>query len=66
MTTNHSERIIRIKAVLAQTGLNRTSLYRKIQVGTFPRQIALSQRCVGWRQSSVSEWIRTTCEHSEG
>jgi prophage regulatory protein len=66
MTTNQSERIIRIKAVLALTGLSRTSLYRKIQLGTFPRQIALSQRCVGWRQSAVSEWIRTTCEHSEG
>ena len=66
MTTNHSERIIRIKAVLAQTGLSRTSLYRKIQLGTFPRQVALSQRCVGWHQSAISEWIRTTCKDSEG
>ena len=37
--TANNERIIRLKTVLARTGLSRSTLYRKIADGTFPRQI---------------------------
>src|SRR3546814_359577 len=33
------ERIVRIKTVLARTGLSRSTLYRKIAEGTFPCQV---------------------------
>ncbi len=52
------DRIIRLKTVLERTGLSRSTLYRKIQQGTFPKQIRISERCAGWRQSAVSEWLR--------
>jgi prophage regulatory protein len=52
------DRIIRLKAVLERTGLSRSTLYRKIQQGTFPKQIRISERCAGWRQAAVSEWLR--------
>jgi len=44
--------------VLDRTGLSRSTLYRKIQEGTFPRQIALGARSAGWRESSVSAWMQ--------
>jgi hypothetical protein len=25
--------------------------------GTFPRQIVISTRCVGWREAAVGEWL---------
>jgi prophage regulatory protein len=56
--SDSDERIIRLKAVLERTGLSRSTLYRKIQLGTFPKQIRISERCAGWRQSAVSEWLR--------
>ena len=31
------DRIIRLKTVLARTGLSRSTIYRKIAEGTFPR-----------------------------
>jgi prophage regulatory protein len=53
-----NDRILRIKAVLARTGLSRSTLYRKIQNGTFPRQIHIGIRCAGWRESEVGAWMR--------
>ena len=44
--------------MLDRTGLSRSTLYRKIQEGTFPRQIALGARSAGWRESSVSAWMQ--------
>lgn len=51
-------RILRIRTVLERTGLSRSTLYRKIQEGRFPRQIAISTRCTGWRESAVNEWLK--------
>lgn len=54
---NNSDRIIRLKTVLARTGLSRTTLYRKIGEGTFPRQVKISVHGAGWYESSVNHWI---------
>ncbi|MBG0792270.1 AlpA family phage regulatory protein [Methylocystis sp. H62] len=52
-----AERIIRIKTVLARTGLSRSTLYRKIAEGTFPRQVPISINGAGWHESAVDRWI---------
>jgi prophage regulatory protein len=57
-TADKPDRILRLPAVLDRTGLSRSTLYRKIQQGAFPRQIALSARCAGWRESAVEAWMR--------
>ena len=54
---NNPDRIIRMKTVLARTGLSRSTLYRKIAEGTFPRQIPISVHGAGWHESSVNRWI---------
>jgi prophage regulatory protein len=56
--TDNNDRILRIKAVLDRTGPSRSTLYRKIQKGTFPRQVQISTRCSGWRESAVKTWMR--------
>lgn len=53
-------RILRLNAVLDRTGLNRSTLYRKIQQGTFPKQIAIAQRCAGWRETEIDDWERNS------
>lgn len=52
------DRILRLPAVLDRTGLSRSTLYRKIQEGIFPSQIALGARSAGWRESAVAAWMR--------
>ncbi len=56
--STHPERIIRLGAVLERTGLSRSTLYRKVADGSFPRQVAISRRCVGWRASELELWLR--------
>ena len=51
-----ADRYLRIDIVLKMTGLSRSTLYRKVNDGTFPRQIQLSERCIGWRLSDVELW----------
>jgi prophage regulatory protein len=48
---------------LERTGLSRSTLYRKIQLGTFPRQIAISERCAGWRESAVKAWAENPANY---
>ena len=42
-----SDRIVRLKTVLARTGLSRSTIYRKIAEGTFPPQIKISVNGAG-------------------
>jgi prophage regulatory protein len=57
--TDASDRFLRIAEVLRRTGLTRSTLYRKIAAGSFPRQVMISARCIGWRESAVNQWIRS-------
>jgi prophage regulatory protein len=50
MAGSKPERILRLKAVLERTGLSRSTLYRKVQDGTFPKQVRIAARCAGWRE----------------
>jgi prophage regulatory protein len=51
------DRILRIRTVLQRTGLSRSTLYRKIQDGSFPRQVQISVHGAGWRESAINHWI---------
>lgn len=52
------DRILRLNAVLDRSGLSRSTLYRKIQSGTFPKQVKIAARCAGWRESAINSWLR--------
>jgi prophage regulatory protein len=58
MTDQPPDRMLRLTSVLERTGLSRATLYRKVQAGTFPRQVRIAARCMGWRESAVNEWLR--------
>jgi prophage regulatory protein len=51
------DRIIRLKTVLNRSGLSRSTVYRKINEGTFPPQVKVSVNGVGWRESELNRWI---------
>lgn len=50
--------ILRIQDVIAVTRLSRSTIYRLIQAGKFPRPIKLTERASGWRYEAVEEWLR--------
>ena len=51
------DRIVRMKTILARTGLSRSTIYRKIAEGTFPPRIKISVNGAGWRESDIDRWI---------
>jgi prophage regulatory protein len=52
-----ADRIVRLKTVLARTGLSRFTIYRKIAEGTFPAQLKISMNGSGWHESDIDCWI---------
>ena len=51
------ERFVRIKEVMARTGVRSSFIYAKMKEGKFPRPIALSRRTVVWPASTIDAWI---------
>lgn len=52
-----SEKFLRLAAVQSLVPMSRSSLYRKIDAGEFPKPFSLGARAVAWRESEVNEWI---------
>ncbi|UYY59304.1 helix-turn-helix transcriptional regulator [Sphingomonas sp. S2-65] len=49
-----ADRLLRLKTVLDRSGLSRSTLYRKMQDGSFPPSVKISTRCAGWREAAVA------------
>jgi len=56
--------IWRLPAVMARTGLSRSTIYDLISRGNFPSQIKLGPRAVGWLASEVVDWIEARIDES--
>lgn len=58
-------RILRLKDVLDNTGLARSTIYAFIQKGLFPKPVSLGERSVGWLESEVQDWILAKIERRD-
>lgn len=58
-------RIFRLQDVIIATGLSRSTLYKYISEGTFPKPVSLGDRCVGWVDSEVHDWILARIEERD-
>ena len=54
--------ILRIRDVVAVTRLSRSTIYRLIQAGQFPKPIKLTERASGWRYEAVEQWLKARSE----
>lgn len=52
------DRFIRIRDVIALTGLSRSQVYKLASDGAFPLPVKLSDRCVAWLHSEVDRWMQ--------
>ena len=50
-------RIIRLKEVIGSTGLARSTIYKYVGEGSFPKPVSLGERSVGWIELEVQDWI---------
>jgi prophage regulatory protein len=59
-----SHTILRLPAVIARTGLSRSTLYLRISLGLFPKPVNLGFRAVGWLEHEVNAWLEHQVEES--
>ena len=53
------DKILRLPEVLNLTGLGRSTIYKKISAGEFPKSISLGVKSVGWIESDIQKWLET-------
>ncbi|MEO8310005.1 MAG: AlpA family transcriptional regulator [Caldimonas sp.] len=47
---------LRLSAVVARTGLSRSTIYRFVRTATFPTPVKLGPRAIAWRRADVDKW----------
>ena len=69
------KRFIRLPEVLNRTGFGRTSIYRKMEEGSFPRSVKLGgpledpevfdSRAIAWIEYEVDQWMESRIEERD-
>lgn len=54
--------MLRLPAVIARTGLSRSTIYQRMADGKFPKPVSLGSRAVGWVDSEIDDWITAQIE----
>lgn len=52
-----TEYLLTVPDVLKRTTLSRSTLYRRVREGAFPRPLDLGGGMIRWRESDVTQWI---------
>ena len=55
-------RFLRLPEVIELTGVSRSTIYRWMANGEFPKQISIGGNTVAWLEAEVEEWIHTRTE----
>ena len=53
------DRLLRRRQVEEITGLSRSSIYRLMQDGEFPRPVKVGPAAVRWRASGITAWLES-------
>jgi len=50
-------KFLRLRAVMAVTGLSRSQIYKLIGEGKFPVQVKLASKSVAWVEADIVHWM---------
>ena len=53
------ERLLRRREVEKITGMGRSSIYRLMKKGKFPRRVRIGPKAVRWRLSVIMAWLKS-------
>lgn len=57
MTDRSRDNLLRLADVKGRTSLSRTTIYRRIALGTFPPSVPISDGLVAWYESDINAWV---------
>lgn len=53
------DRLLRLKSVIARTGLSATTISRREAQGSFPKREHIGIRCVAWYESDIDDFVES-------
>lgn len=65
MLINQKITFLRRKDVERLVGLGRSSIYKMVADGKFPKQVRIGSRAVAWRSDEIEQWIQEKLSESE-
>ncbi len=51
-------KLLRLKEVCEIIGLSRSTIYKRLAEGSFPRPVRLSERATRWRPAEIEDWLQ--------
>jgi prophage regulatory protein len=58
--------LIRLSEVKEYTGLGRSSIYKYMNDGAFPKSVSLGDRATAWVSSEITEWVQDKIDQRDG
>lgn len=58
-------KLIRLKQVMECTGLARSTVYKFIAEGDFPKPVKLGVRVAAWVEAEIQEWVKEKIANRE-
>lgn len=62
LTMGLNFRFLNLREVIELTSLSKTSIYRYMAEGSFPRNVSLGGRSVAWVSTEIEDWMRERME----
>jgi prophage regulatory protein len=60
------DRLVRLPEVEGMTGLRKSTAYKLIGEGKFPKPVRLGTRMVAWSEAAVLQWVQDRIAESQG
>lgn len=56
---SNTNRIMKLKEVMEATSMSRSTIYRWVANGQFPKYVKLSATSTGWYSSDIDSWMES-------
>lgn len=50
-------RLIRLKEVQHRVGLSRSTIYKRMSEGRFPKSRSIGPKCAVWIEAEIDDWV---------
>ena len=60
-----ADRFLRLREMLWRVGLSRSSVYRLMKAGDFPKQIKLTKNTAVWSENAIIAWMNQQKLHND-
>jgi prophage regulatory protein len=65
-TIKIDKKVVNLQEILTMLGISKSTLYRSIASGNFPKPFKLGERLNAWRVETIEAWLNAQSANVEG